>query len=194
MANNSSPKELATKKKTTSTPSTTSSSNKKSNKKTTKKVEKMVKKTAKKNSAAVVIGGLSLLVGLAGGFFGYKVLTKNDSFEINAYAYVNQTKNLNNETAKDLYPDLGEETAVLFVNEEYKEAGTTCVSFGKDISQDVKTTYYYREDISHDYSQVESVDTSVSGYYYAVYNIENFKYSKIDLIRNIIVLEVEVDG
>lgn len=195
MANKSTPKELATKKKSTpSTSKTSSTKSKTTSSKTTKKVTKEVTKIVKKNNTAAILGLACLIAGALGGFVGYKIFTKNDTFEMNEYVYENQMKNVNNETAKDLYPDLGNETAVLFVNEAYKEAGTTCISFNQDITSEVVTTYYYREDISHDYTKVNSVDTSISGYYYAVYNVENFKYSGVDLIRNIIVLEVELDG
>lgn len=194
---NEQPKELATKKKSTSSSSPSSkskSSSSKSTKKVTKTTTKALTKVAKKNPLGALLIGASLVLGLVAGYVGFSVITANDTYEMNAYNYASAGTNIEGESAKDLYGDLGEETAILLLNENYVEAGCKCVVFGKDVSSDINVTYYYREDISHDIEKVEEVDTSRSGFYYACYENTSFKYKSVELIRNIIVVEVEQDG
>ena len=65
------------------------------------------------------------------------------------------------------------------------------VSFGKDISSECTVTYYYREDLSHDQVQVDKVDETKGGMYYAVYSAPASRYKTVTLIRNIYVTGVE---
>lgn len=140
---------------------------------TSNKIEKDMEKTIKKNFgiAAIICFVIFLIVGAVTSYF----VLRNDKFEMNAYS--------NGEV--DIY--IGEEEDY----QEYKELGVVCKFLGKDISDDVKITYKYREDISHDPIEVDAVDVNTSGIYYAIYTIDHFKYKDITLIRNIIVLREE---
>ena len=116
-----------------------------------------------------------LAAGVLLGGFGFHILTKNDCFEMIAAA--------------------GEEVDITIDGSEnlttYKDPGVKCVSFGKDISADVKIKYLYREDISQDTREVAAIDLTVAGIYYVVYTSSNFKYKNVQLVRNVIVLRVE---
>jgi hypothetical protein len=80
-----------------------------------KKVEKQIKKSIKKtNKLTLFFTALFLVVGCVGGFFGYKTITQNDTFEI-----------------------VGNKQITLSVGDLYVEQGAKIVSFGKDISSKV---------------------------------------------------------
>lgn len=142
-------------------------------KRTSNKIEKDIKKSIKKKFGITVIACFIVFL-IAGASLGF-IFLKNDKFEMNAYS--------NGEI--DIY--IGEDEKF----QEYEELGVVCKFLGKDISDDVKITYKYREDISHDAIEVDYVDVQTSGIYYAIYTIDHFKYKDVTLIRNIIVLREE---
>lgn len=194
MAN--SPKEFTTKKKTTSKTSLTelpTTSNKKS-----KKKSKQISNVVKSNPLGFILIMVCLIFGVVLGTMGVSVLTKNDAYYMNPYNYENAIKNSEGFTAKELFQEAGIEyenqVAFLFVNEEYREEGVTCISLGKDISLECSVEYYYRLDYSHEIEKVDTVDTSISGFYYAKYSTKSFKYANVELIRDIAVVEVELNG
>lgn len=80
-----------------------------------KTVSKETKKQVKKNPLVALFLLVLVAVGAAGGFFGIKLLTKNDTFEI-----------------------IGEQTIELTIGQEYTEQGVKAISFGKDVSADVE--------------------------------------------------------
>lgn len=108
-------------------------------------------------------------LGAAGGFFGLQALTKDDGFSM-----------------------IGQDFVEISMYTAYEEQGATSVFFGRE--GEVRTAYYYREDISYDPVAVESVDTSVNGFYYAVYTSDALPYRGVELIRTIEVMRVEDDG
>lgn len=117
-----------------------------------------------------------LAVGVLLGGFGLHALTKDDCFEMNT---------LSGYTDADI--EIGGESNIT----DYLELGVTCVSFGKDISADVKIEYLYREDISHEPQKVTAIDPDTAGIYYVIYTTSNFKYKNVQLIRNVIVYRTE---
>lgn len=125
-------------------------------------------KYAKKNKTGMVIVLLCLIAGMV---FGYFAAAKTTSYAMT-----------------------GEDFITLSMYDSYEERGATLKVLGKDCSDGVKTTCYYREDISYDSLPCEKVDTAVAGYYYVVYETENFLYKDVKLIRTIEVLRVEDDG
>ena len=142
-----------------------------------KNVDKVILKEIKKktNLPLVISIIVFLCVGAVLGYFTIAFVTRNDKFEMNTY--------LNNET--DIY--INDENGI----NEYNEIGAKCVVFGKDISRDIKITYKYREDISHEAVDVSNVDTSKEGVYYAIYTINHPRYKSVTLIRSIFVLNKE---
>ncbi len=125
--------------------------------------------SSKNKGVTIVIIVVCLVIGLAIGFFGLSFLTKNDGFTM-----------------------VGEDMVTLQMYDEYKEENATAVLFGKEY--DVSVTYYYRLDLTHDIEKTEGVDTSVDGFYYAVYQTDAFLYKGTELIRTIEVKRVEDDG
>ncbi len=131
----------------------------------------ILKTLFKKGGLAVLFAVILLGGGFAAGFFGWQYLTKNDTFTMQ-----------------------GEDFVTISMNESYNDLGVTAVVFGQDKTGEVTTKYYYREDISYEAKECEKVDTSVAGYYYAVYTLDGTPYHGVELIRTIEILRVEDNG
>ncbi len=143
-----------------------------------KDLERAAKKSMKNLGAVLAVALIFLIVGVLSGFFGFKYLFSKDYFSMTAYE--NGTIDISigpNEDAKS-----------------YTELGAKCVSFGKDQSDKIVITYYYREDLTQEKQQVDEVDVTKPGMYYAVYTTSASRYKTITLIRNIYVSGVEDNG
>ena len=119
-----------------------------------------------------------LVVGVLAGWAINKFVFSKDTYFMNTYAN-------------------GEADITIGKDEDFKtytELGVKCIAFGKDYSSDCTVEYFFRDDLTNDEIQVDEIDISTPGIYYAVYTCPNFKYSSVTLIRNIIVLGVEDDG
>lgn len=80
------------------------------------KVETEIKKEIKNTHfLTIVIVLIVFVVGALGGWFGYSLISKNDTFEL-----------------------LGEKEITLSLHDTYVESGAKVVAFGKDVSKDVK--------------------------------------------------------
>ena len=113
-----------------------------------------------------------LVLGIALGGFTFYKLTQNDCFEM-----------LPCSTQKiDMV--IGGEDGLT----NYEDPGVKCISFGKDITSKVKIKYLYREDINQDTEVVDKIDPNRGGIYYVVYTVSNFKYKKVQLVRNVTVI------
>ncbi len=93
-------------------------------------------------------------LGAVAGFFVLKHIARNDQFVLN-----------------------GDKKIALTVGDTYTELGAKCVSYGKDISENVKIE--------------GEVDTSTEGVYRIVYTIKDFKFGKIRRVR-IVTVSAEV--
>jgi len=127
------------------------------------RTKKEIKKTAKKFSFGGILAIiLCLTVGVVGGIFAEKFITKNDCFVLS-----------------------GEKTYTIKLNEDfvYAEAGYKCISFGKDVSDKVaiETNMTKNEDGTY------LIDTSEEGEYYIIYTIEDVKYGNIKRVRTFVV-------
>lgn len=136
------------------------------------------KRAVKKLGVSWIVIVIVLAVGLLGGYFGTRLITKNDTYEMVTYA----------NGSADVYIGGDEDIT------KYTELGVKCIAFGKDVSKNYKVKYYYRNDLTEEEVEVEGVDTSKEGIYYAVYTSPSKKYSSVKLIRNIIVLKGEDNG
>jgi hypothetical protein len=167
-----------------------------------KREEKKVVNTVKKSPVLIIVV-VSLILGLVGGFLAFTFLS---SFEMNVFS-VNGINSLENDyvvvemnTLKNDYFAItifaeNEDKMEKFYNSiNLKDGGFECKFFGVDISDTVSTKYYFREDISHDYNEVESIDVKTPGVYYIEYKSSHFAFKNKTLIRTIIVTGVEVDG
>ena len=127
--------------------------------------EKIVKKT----DGRVFLYLVCFVLAAVMGYLVLSMFTKNDTFMMVNYASSDKVD------------------CVLNMGDEYVEYGAQCVSFGKE--SEVKITYHYRVDEYNDCAEVEKIDTLVAGIYYVKYTCEDFKYSNIELVRVVEVLE-----
>lgn len=135
------------------------------------------KKAVTKLGVSWIVIVIAIVVGLLGGYFITSAVTKNDTYEMVTYA----------NGSADVYIGPEEEYHT------YTELGVKCIAFGKDVSAKYTVTYFYRADQTEDAVQVESVDVTKEGIYYAVYKSPSAKYTTVKLIRNIFVLKEEDD-
>lgn len=136
------------------------------------------KRSLKKIGISWIVVAITLVIGLLAGFGITKLITRNDTYEMITYASGNA----------DVYIGQDEEIKT------YTELGIKCIAFGKDVSDKFKVTYYYRTDLTEKEIQVDRVDETKEGIYYAIYTSPSKKYSTVKLIRNIIVLKGEDNG
>lgn len=160
------------------------------NTKTSKKTQKKVKKQISKNKGLVVVVVVFLLVGIALGIGSYYYLTKDDCFELLPYEGVAVSENDWLYVGKNSSDGTMSGDVENFVETE-GNFHVKCVAFGKNISDKVTIKYFYRETMLDDAVEVLGVDENVSGYYYAVYQVDNIKYKGVQLIRDIYVLREE---
>lgn len=120
------------------------------------KVGKAVEKQKKAHPVAFLLVVIFLVVGAVGGYFTTKYITRNDKFEI-----------------------VGEQTITLIVGEVYEDEGAVAISFGKDISADIKTE--------------NNIDNTTEGRYYIKYTVDNFRYNGVVKYRHIIYVGGEGD-
>ena len=125
--------------------------------KPTKSQQNKTKRTLKKLSPLTLfLVVLFLGGGLVGGWFGVKILTKNDCFEI-----------------------IGKDEITLTLGESYLDEGTNIIEFGKDISKKatVETNLIKNEDGTYTSNEV--------GTFYMVYTVNSIKYGTIFKIQKI---------
>lgn len=128
--------------------------------------EKIVKKTDGRIFLYIICFVLAAVLG----YIALSMFTKNDTFAMVSYT------------------DGGEIDCVINVGDEYIEKGASCIAFGKEES--VNLSYYYRLDEYSDSVEVSEIDTTVAGIYYVKYTCEAIKYSNIELVRTVEVLEI----
>ena len=125
----------------------------KPSKRTSKKVNKQLKKVS---AGALVMAVLLLVVGAVGGYFGVKVLTKNDCFVLN-----------------------GKDEITLQIGESYTDEGAKVIAFGKDEANKIQIETNLVKNNDGTYS------TDEVGTYYMVYTVDNFKYGTLFKIKKI---------
>ena len=125
----------------------------KPSKRTSKKVDKELKKLS---VGAILVAVMLLVVGAVSGFFGLKVVMKNDCFVLN-----------------------GQDEITLQLGESYTDEGAKVIAFGKDEAKKViiETNLTKNEDGSYTAEEV--------GTYYMVYKVENLKYGKLFKVQKI---------
>lgn len=146
--------------------------------KLSKKDLNSTEKKVKKLGISWIIILIFLVVGIGAGFLSAMLITKNDTYEMVTYA----------NGSADVYIGKDEEV------KKYVELGVKCVAFGKDCSSNFKVTYFYRAELTEKEVEVQQVDETKEGIYYAVYTSPSKKYASVKLIRNIYVLKEEDDG
>jgi len=177
----------ATKKKTSI--NTTVKSNNKA-----KKATKFIKK-----SPLLMLAFVFLIIGVASGFFAYKILSpfKMNTFTINGIASAeNDYVIIDLLEIKENYLSENPQAKMedVFASIKLEDNSVTCKFFGIDKSNTVSVNYFCREDISHHITEVEGLDVKTPGVYYVEYTSSFFAFKNTTLIRTIIVTEVENDG
>ena len=127
--------------------------NKNRNKRKTNKIKKQMKKLGIGSIALIFV---FVLFGAVIGFFGIKIITKNDCFEL-----------------------IGEDEITLTLDKTYKDDGVKIISFGKDFSRDViiNTNLIQNDDNSYLAEQ--------EGTYYIEYTVDNLLYGKLFKIKKV---------
>ena len=128
------------------------------------KVKRKVKSKAKRISAAsYVIWVLALALGIALGAFACYFLCRNDGFELKGN--------------KEISIQLGGEGSCGI----YIDKGAKVISFGRDISRDVKVSTNLEEVGDGEYN----IDTSKEGVYYIIYTVEDIRFGDVKRVRTI---------
>lgn len=157
------------------------------------------KKTIKKigKSPILIVAILFLAIGAAAGFFAAKKLTlfRFDTFTVNGIkAEENDYVEIDVTALKESLLAEGKPNEFSDMNALIQSGGVEVSFFGKSLKDDVKRVIYYREDKSHDITEVEFIDLEKSGIYYEEYTVDHFAFRNSKLIRTIIVTGVENDG
>ena len=154
-----------------------------------------------KKSALLIIIAATLVIGIVGGFFLNKYTSKFEllSYKVNGttseeidYVVVDVSEIRENLEAAEGSQNVTMEEIYAAVNLE--DGGVNAKFLGVDISDSVTKTYYYREDISHEATEVNKIEVSTPGVYYIVYECSHFAFKKTILIRTIVITGVEIDG
>lgn len=124
-----------------------------SNKKRNKSVDKNLKKLS---GGAILIAAMCLIIGLAIGFGGLKLVTRKDCFVLN-----------------------GKDEITLRLGENYVDDGAKVISFGVDKSDKVKIETNLKLNSDGTFTALEE------GTYYMVYTVDNFKYGKLYKVQKI---------
>ena len=131
--------------------------------KTKNKIKREVKKDVKNTGKRLGVVGviaiiLCLVVGVVGGIFAEKLISRNDCFVLSG--------------DKEIVVQVGDDFT-------YSEAGYKCVSFGKDISDKVVIDTNLTKNSDGTYT----LDTTKEGDYYMIYTVDSLKYGKIKRVR-----------
>lgn len=130
-------------------------------KKPTKKTKSKAKKQLKKLSFGTICLSIFLLaVGIVGGYFGVKYITRNDCFYI-----------------------IGEEEIFITLEEDYLDEGVKVVAFGVDDSKNVKVETNLK-------TKNGKYCADSEGTYYIKYTIGNIKYGSIFKVQKIRLVHV----
>lgn len=122
----------------------------------TKRAKQQAKKQVKKKPWLIVLAFV-LALGAVGGFFGAGHITKNDVFEV-----------------------VGDKTVYLQLGQTYQDEGAKAISFGKDVSEKIKSE--------------NNINFTVAGEYYIKYTIEDIRFGNVCRYRYVIISEVNNEG
>jgi len=122
-----------------------------------KSQQNKAKRTLKKMSPATFgLAFLLLIVGAVGGWFGVKIFTKNDCFEI-----------------------VGKDEITLTLGEKYSDEGVNIVEFGKDISEKAITDTNLKKDSDG------KLYSDEIGTFYITYTVDSIKYGTIFKVQKV---------
>ncbi len=123
-----------------------------------KKTREAKKKAKKAHFGYIIIAVLFLAAGLAAGYFGAQIITKNDAFEIN-----------------------GEKVTSLKVGDtlSYTDEGIKYISFGKDVSDSVEIS----TNMTRGENGTFTADTAEEGEFYIIYKAVGGRCDGLTLYR-----------
>lgn len=136
-----------------------------------RKTKRKAKKTAKKISAvSYVIWAIALIAGIALGAVSCMFICRNDGFRLNGKSEYTLT--------------VGQE------NNVYKDKGAQVISFGRDVSENIKVSTDLLETDDGEYK----IDTSKEGVYYIIYTIDDARFGEIKRVRTFRVVSGEMEA
>ncbi len=117
----------------------------------------MAKNKTKKRSISFILLTIVFVICVVGGYFVAKYLTQNDVFEI-----------------------IGEKRIEIMVGQTYQDEGARAISFGKDISDKVKSE--------------STVNNEVADTYYIKYTVDDIRYRGVERYRIVVVIDPSIEG
>lgn len=117
----------------------------------------MAKNKTKKRSISFTLLTIVFVICVVGGYFVAKYLTQNDVFEI-----------------------IGEKRIEIMVGQTYQDEGARAISFGKDISDKVKSE--------------STVNNEVADTYYIKYTVDDIRYRGVERYRIVVVIDPSIEG
>ena len=117
----------------------------------------MAKNKTKKRSISFILLTIVFVICVVGGYFVAKYLTQNDVFEI-----------------------IGEKRIEIMVGQTYHDEGARAISFGKDISDKVKSE--------------STVNNEVAYTYYIKYTVDDIRYRGVERYRIVVVIDPSIEG
>lgn len=117
----------------------------------------MAKNKTKKRSISFILLTIVFVICVVGGYFVAKYLTQNDVFEI-----------------------IGEKRIEIMVGQTYQDEGARAISFGKDISDKVKSE--------------STVNNEVADTYYIKYTVDDIRYRCVERYRIVVVIDPSIEG
>lgn len=117
----------------------------------------MAKNKTKKRSISFILLTIVFVICVVGGYFVAKYLTQNDVFEV-----------------------IGEKRIEIMVGQTYQDEGARAISFGKDISDKVKSE--------------STVNNEVADTYYIKYTVDDIRYRGVERYRIVVVIDPSIEG
>ena len=117
----------------------------------------MAKNKTKKRSISFILLTIVFVICVVGGYFVAKYLAQNDVFEI-----------------------IGEKRIEIMVGQTYQDEGARAISFGKDISDKVKSE--------------STVNNEVADTYYIKYTVDDIRYRGVERYRIVVVIDPSIEG
>ena len=117
----------------------------------------MAKNKTKKRSISFILLTIVFVICVVGGYFVAKYLTQNDVLDI-----------------------IGEKRIEIMVGQTYQDEGARAISFGKDISDKVKSE--------------STVNNEVADTYYIKYTVDDIRYRGVERYRIVVVIDPSIEG
>lgn len=163
-----------------------------------KNTKKQIKK-ALRYPAAIIVAAF-LIIGAAAGYFA---ATKTTYFALSPYKVDGVASEENDYVCVDLSEKRAELEQVgtpadtaeqIAARLKIEDGGFEIRFLGSSVADTVSARILYREDLSHDATEVDKIDYATAGTYYIEYTSSHFAFKNVKLIRTVFVTGVEENG